>query len=488
MENETPIEPANEPAEEPTTNGTTSEVTEPAPDAAEESTECAPIKGKFDAAAELENYVENVDEVLARTGFRLDKHVCRLLQDEPFFAYLSRNCRKVPTVSIPTAGVTVTDGEIVMFYNPEFFSELTDGEVLFVLIHEFYHLTLKHLGGRRRTPHRLWNVATDLASNSIISRHSGKVELPDMALLPGRRPKVEKKPDGERDESEEEKTGKTLADIIADLPTMKSAEWYFDKIRQEAEKNGAGSGMGDDDPFWDDLDSLDDHEMWDDASDDDGGYASEKVRELVRKAVKNADGRNSWGSVPSQTRENIRQIVSKEVDWKALLRQFGGRSRSSGTISSIKRINKKYPYIHPGRRRRRTSRMAVLVDQSGSVGDRSLELAFGELASCTRLTSITVVPFDTAVNESAIFEWKRGQKVKPIRTNCGGTNFDAVTKWVNANKDKYDGALFITDGYAPKPRGCMIKRAWLIVPDGKLQFNTSDTVIHMKWPTDSGGI
>lgn len=88
MENETPIEPASEPAEEPTTNGTTPEVTEPAPDAAEESTECAPIKGKFDAAAELENYVENVDEVLARTGFRLDKHVCRLLQDEPFLLIL----------------------------------------------------------------------------------------------------------------------------------------------------------------------------------------------------------------------------------------------------------------------------------------------------------------------------------------------------------------------------------------------------------------
>lgn len=463
-------------------------VTNPAEEQTEVTpTEAQPTEGKFDPAAELEHYVENVDEVLARTGFRLDKHVCRLLQDEPFFAYLSRNCRKVPTVSIPTAGVTVTDGEIVMFYNPEFFSELTDGEVLFVLIHEFYHLTLKHLGGRRRTPHRLWNVATDLASNSIISRHSGKVELPDMALLPGRRPAVQKQ-DGEREESEEEKTGKTLADIIADLPTMKSAEWYFDKIRQEAEENGSSGGMGDDDPFWDDLDSLDDHGMWDNVSEEDGGYASEKVKELVRKAVKNADGRNSWGSVPSQTRENIRQIVSKEVDWKALLRQFGGRSRSSGTVSSIKRINKKYPYIHPGRRRRRTSRMVVLIDQSGSVGDRSLELAFGELASCTKLTTITVVPFDTAVNESAMFEWKRGQKVKPIRTNCGGTNFDAVTKWVNANKEKYDGALFITDGYAPKPRACKIKRAWLIVPDGKLQFDTRDTVIHMKWPAESGGV
>jgi hypothetical protein len=228
-------------------------VTNPAEEQTEVTpTEAQPTEGKFDPAAELEHYVENVDEVLARTGFRLDKHVCRLLQDEPFFAYLSRNCRKVPTVSIPTAGVTVTDGEIVMFYNPEFFSELTDGEVLFVLIHEFYHLTLKHLGGRRRTPHRLWNVATDLASNSIISRHSGKVELPDMALLPGRRPAVQKQ-DGEREESEEEKTGKTLADIIADLPTMKSAEWYFDKIRQEAEENGSSGGMGDDDPFWDDL-------------------------------------------------------------------------------------------------------------------------------------------------------------------------------------------------------------------------------------------
>jgi len=445
-----------------------------------ESTDAASEAKGFDPNAALEHYIENIDEVLASTGFRLDKHVCRLLQDEPFFAYISRCCRKVPTLDIPTAGVTVVDGEIIMYYNPLFFSELTDGEVLFVLIHEFYHLILRHVGGRRRTPHMLWNVATDLASNSIIGKHSGKVEVPDMVLMPGHRPKSPTN----RKESEEEKQGKTLADVIADLPLMKSAEWYYNKIKDEAEGEGAGA-PGEGDPFWGDFDSLDDHDMWDNISGDDGGYASNKIGEVVRKAVRQADGRNCWGTVPSEMRGEIRRLVSTEVDWKALLRQFGGRARSSGTVSSIKRINRKYPYIHPGRRRKRTGRVVVLVDQSGSVGDRALELAFGELAQCTRITSITVAPFDTTVNEAKVFEWKKGQSIKAIRTNCGGTDFDAVTKWVNDNKDRFDGALFVTDGYAPKPRACRLKRCWLIVPDGELNFETSEQVIKMKWPAES---
>ena len=96
-----------------------------------------------------------------------------------------------------------------------------------------------------------------------------------------------------------------------------------------------------------------------------------------------------------------------------------------------------------------------------------------------------MAPFDTTVNEAKVFEWKKGQSIKAIRTNCGGTDFDAVTKWVNDNKDRFDGALFVTDGYAPKPRACRLKRCWLIVPDGELNFETSEQVIKMKWPAES---
>ena len=42
-----------------------------------------------------------------KPDFNLNKHVARLLMDEPFFASLSLRVEKIATNSIPTAGVRI---------------------------------------------------------------------------------------------------------------------------------------------------------------------------------------------------------------------------------------------------------------------------------------------------------------------------------------------------------------------------------------------
>ena len=83
--------------------------------------------------------------------FDLNKHVHRLLMDEPFFAALSRRIDKRIDKSIPTAGVRVNSstGHFEMIYNPDFFESLPDIEKKGVLKHEFYHLIFEHVTGRR---------------------------------------------------------------------------------------------------------------------------------------------------------------------------------------------------------------------------------------------------------------------------------------------------------------------------------------------------
>ena len=53
-------------------------------------------------------------------SFDLKLHCYRLLQDEPFFAALSRKVEKIADLSIPTAGVWVNpnSGVFEMRYNP----------------------------------------------------------------------------------------------------------------------------------------------------------------------------------------------------------------------------------------------------------------------------------------------------------------------------------------------------------------------------------
>ena len=82
--------------------------------------------------------------------FDLNKLTWRLLQNEPFFAALSRRIHKVSSTAVPTAGVTIDKetAQFVMLYNPSFFEDLTDIERLGVLKHEFYHLIFQHVTGR----------------------------------------------------------------------------------------------------------------------------------------------------------------------------------------------------------------------------------------------------------------------------------------------------------------------------------------------------
>ena len=62
-----------------------------------------------------------------KSSFDLELYIYKLLEDEPFFAALSRRINKSKSTSVPTAGVRVnpTTGRFEMVYNPAFFEKLT---------------------------------------------------------------------------------------------------------------------------------------------------------------------------------------------------------------------------------------------------------------------------------------------------------------------------------------------------------------------------
>ena len=188
-------------------------------------------------------------------------------------------------------------------------------------------------------------------------------------------------------------------------------------------------------------------------------------------------------------RGKIREMVSKEVDWRSILKQFVGFSRRGTRSTTWNRVNT--TMIHPehgplatASQRGYTSSIAVYIDQSGSVGNDSLALAFGELRNLTRHTEFTTFHFDTQVDLKSETVWKKSKTPKVHRTRGGGTCFDCVTKHANENKGRFDGYLIITDGEAAKPKPSKMKRCWLLIPGRKLLFapDKNDTVCNMKQP------
>jgi predicted metal-dependent peptidase len=422
--------------------------------------------------------------------YNFDHHLIQSLQASPFFTELSRWIRKRPSEEVPTMGVRFNryTEDVELMYNPRWSCQWTSEQHKGVIRHEFYHILFKHITTRRRTPHLIDNIAGDLCINSIIKEDGS--ELPDRLYLPGQRPLPPEYPSFCKNSEEDELIMKSLGDLIEGMPKMLTSDVYFNMMKQWGDQMNKQFGEGCLRPWG--LDPTDGdggilgpgsgHDGWDDIPDDLKDLVGRKIREMTRKAVKKADSEsNGWGNIPAEIREAIRASVENRVDWKAILKNFIGNANRGHRTTSYRRINKKYPMIHPGPKRTYLPKILIAIDQSGSVDDESLAAIFGVLGSLAKKVSFTVVHFDFTVDKDSVKEWKRGQKIELNRTRCGGTSFEAVTQFVNAaeNSGKWDAVIIATDGECEAPSACKIKRAWLIVPSRKLNFATSELVISM---------
>ena len=388
-----------------------------------------------------------------KKDFDLNLHAYRLLQEEPFFAALSRKVEKQADPSIPTAGVWVNpnSGVFEMKYNPEFLGKLPEDQIRGVLKHEFYHLIFDHVTSRKpdHVPHKAWNIAADLAINSHIAD-----ELPETACVPGRGP-------------------------FAELPLFKSAEWYLANLPEGEGEEGEGSGEGSGDGEGDSPGSFDDHSGWEEAADSEANALAKErlknaIKEAAQEAAKSAKG---FGSMSGELKEEILKRLETKVDWKKVLRYFVKTSQRASRSSSVKRINRRYAYIHPGKRVKRQAKIAIAIDQSGSVSNEMLEAFFSELNKLAKIAEFTVVPFDTQVDESKVYVWRKGENKKAERVLCGGTCFEAPTDW--ANNNGVDGVIILTDMEAPKPKACKAQRMWMTDARGAANpyFQTNERVV-----------
>ncbi len=417
------------------------------------------------------------------TDFNLDEHIIGLLSDEPFFAALSRKLEKVATKTVPTAGVKFNEERcrFEMFYNPEFLSELHKQDPKFVkgvLLHEFYHIVLLHVTARLPSGGmtKKWNVATDLAINSELSNFENSAESPsgyivqssilplDKALIPSVGP-------------------------FAKYPPHLSAEEYMgllpeqqeDKSDAMSEASGASEGSGDSgadtNQDWN-GNGFDDHSDWGDSdgTDEKRKIAEERLKETIKEAFVEAQSKG-YGSVSQSMRKTIKEAITPRVNWRSVLRSFVKASQRANKTSTIKRLNRRYAYIHPGRKSQRQAKIAVSIDQSGSVSDSMLSAFYSELEKLAQLAEFTIVPFDTEVSKENIHVWKKGERHEKERYMYGGTCFNAPTRWVNENK--FDGHIILTDMEAPKPVPSKCQRMWMTTKAcaERPYFQTNERVI-----------
>jgi predicted metal-dependent peptidase len=464
-------------------------------------------------------------------AYDLEPSLLDMLQREPFFGSLSRNVTKVRTRRIPTACVTVTADAFIMMWNPAFFWRISpewmvNGRArvksMGVVMHEMYHIMLEHvlIRGEGMQYPMLANWSMDLAINCMIPRDY----LPDGLLIPGEPLSIPSDSESVY-RPEELEQYKQLSAFIAGLPTKEAAEFYYDKLisyitanhpnmlkdpdwgkpkdqrgdegdssghggqgdqsdQDSGQGEGQGGGSGTPDSVkqgWGRLGNFDNHATWK-VSDAEREYIRQRMHDIVRSSINEADNASSagrgWGSVPVEMQAVLRKLISRQVNWRAILRQFIGMSQRVSSASSMTKLNRRYPYIIPGKKKSRGATLHIYIDQSGSVDDEALALLFAELDALSKKVSFRVFYFDTEVDEKFI-DWKRGSQHPASRRRCGGTDFNAATAHANKTAGGHDGYIIMTDGECSAPGPSVRKRAWIIAPDRNLIFETTDTVVQM---------
>ena len=404
-------------------------------------------------------------------NFNLSTHLIDFLWNEPFYSRILRSLNKVETDEIPTAGVAVVDEEITLWWNRSFLAGLTKSKLKGLLKHECLHLVFGHTTDRRKEPHLIWNYATDLAINSTIPEN----ELPDGGLIPGQHLAIEES-QKENMTSEQIASFEEISNLIASLPKNKTSEFYFEALSKNEEMQKMAS-----DESCIDL-GFDDHNGWDELSDAEREILKAKIKEIVKEAAQESNDRN-WGSVSQSLRSEIMRMLSNEIKWESLLKRFCGFTKRDERRSSIRRLNRKYPGIHPGHKKIYKPSIAVYVDESGSVSDKELQKFFSELDSLSNSTEFHLYKFDTRVDDKNCFVWKKRSRPNMQRTLTGGTCFQSVTNHAMKNKKKFDAYMVLTDGGAPKPTHSLgLKRCWILASGCSLPWksDSNDIVINMK--------
>jgi predicted metal-dependent peptidase len=411
------------------------------------------------------------DPSIPAEAYSLDNELLMLLWQDPFYGVGLSMLPRKEDWSVETAyiGISKETKSPIIGYNPDFMRQLTPLQKRNILKHEFLHWVFKHITDRAvadRTRAPLHNVAADLAINSILCAEAENA-LPDFTMLPGRAPKTD---------------DAGLAELIKNFPKMESTDWYMSELENYLEKNGKRDSEGN---FilqvGDNGMTLDSHEGWDDIPEELRDVLRNKAGQALDAALRAAQTRG-WGTVPAQMQQWLLEMTSGKADWRSVLRNFLGRAKAVKKHPSMKRINKRMPYIYPGSVRDTTARILWAVDQSGSVTDENIQKGMAEAQKFSKIVDADMVNFDTEIDLASKQVIKNG-KLKWERTRCGGTDFNCVARFMNdpKNRGKWTGVIIVTDGYAPVlERIPGVRVLWLLTPEASMDaVRTGDLVIQM---------
>jgi predicted metal-dependent peptidase len=385
----------------------------------------------------------------------LSKISKELMLKEPYYGFFLIMLNKVWRKDLPTAGVSKQNINYQLAINEEFWMGLSDMHKMGLLKHELLHIAFGHLTSFSSFSNKkLANVAMDMEINQYIEDSwlpEGGIRIEDYEDL-----KLDKKA---------------------------GCRYYYDqllRLQDEKDKNGTTGNQGMD-KLLDDIANGDipDHSTWeefDDMTDAEKKLIEKQVQKILQDAKEQTIKKR--GNMPGEIEGLIvvEEFTKPKFDWKGYLRRFTGVSTKVFTKKIRRKENRRYE-DNPGLKIKMRQHMLLAIDTSGSVSDTELAEFMNEIHHIYKAgVDITVVQCDTSIKSVEPYKGKNEINV----LGRGGTEFDPVLDYYNANLKKYTSLVYFTDGEcytSVKPRS---KVLWVLSERSSMNEDLPGQVIKLE--------
>lgn len=377
--------------------------------------------------------------------------VVELARSEPFYGHVLGGLQRHFTDRIETLAVGLRGDSVQLLVNPKFFLKglKKPQHRTAVLKHEVLHIVFKHIFRSPSLKHDpfLWNIAADLVVNQYVSPY----RLPDGAILLSTFPDLNLAHDDTADSYYS-----ALLRLKDDLSKKRKSSKYpksADSLIEIFKQNPPS-----------------DHTCWADAVGPDidgertGSSISPVVREALRqiseeqilKAHERAKASRVPGAMPSWLDRYIQDLLDSkqpQINWRQAIRMFSSSTRRSKMIATLQRESRRFEvpngFPHnPGMKLRRFQKMAVAIDTSGSIDDNTLTTFFSEVHGIYKQgAAITIIECDADIRRTYQYTGKVPEYVK----GGGGTSFEPVMRWLINTTMRFDGCVYLTDGFGDAP-------------------------------------
>lgn len=319
-----------------------------------------------------------------------------------------------------------TDGRN-FYYNSRFIKMLKPKEIEFLFGHEVLHCVYDHFGRRGERDPQLWNIANDYCVNSDLKKHRVGEFITSVPCL------YDSKYDGFSSEE--------VYDALYENAEKLDLNSLLDKMIDEhmdGEDEGDGDGDGDEDGKGK-RPKLSDEER-------------AKIRDEIKEAVLSAAQTCEAGNLPAGVKRLIQDLTEPQMNWRELLRmQLESTIKSDYTWMRSSRKGWDMDAVMPGMRTTDAIDIAVAIDTSGSISTEQCKDFLSEIKGIMESFDsyrIHVFTFDTDTYNPQQYDSDNLEDITEYDIQGGGgTDFDAIFKYLKDAEIEPKRLVVFTDGY-----------------------------------------